>query len=188
MLEGLGADVARALTDLNVVAYALNRDGIIVWQNEASRRFIGDVRGSHFTDFVAPEDRRRAQEAFASKVFGNVPATNFKLRAVHPSGDQVPVDVSSVPLVHDGRVVGVLGMLAAPPAAPQPPSERRLTPRQHDVLRLLARGYTTVQIAEELHIAVETVRNHIRGLLAELGVHSRVEAVAVARAEGLVDD
>jgi two-component system nitrate/nitrite response regulator NarL len=49
-------------------------------------------------------------------------------------------------------------------------------------------GATTDQIADELHIARETVRNHVRGVLAELRVHSRVEAIAAARAAGLLDD
>jgi DNA-binding CsgD family transcriptional regulator len=48
------------------------------------------------------------------------------------------------------------------------------------VLALLERGRTTRQIADELHLSVETVRNHIRRLLKNLGVHSRLEAVAVA--------
>jgi DNA-binding NarL/FixJ family response regulator len=61
-----------------------------------------------------------------------------------------------------------------------------LTPRQSEVLRLLMRGRSTSQIAEELHLSVETVRNHIRRLMRALGVHTRLEAVAVARREHLV--
>ena len=56
-----------------------------------------------------------------------------------------------------------------------------LTPRQAEVLRLLERGHSTHQIARELHLSIETVRNHIRHLLRALGVHSRIEAVAMAR-------
>jgi len=60
-----------------------------------------------------------------------------------------------------------------------------LTPRQAEVLRLLEHGRSTDQIAEELHLSRETVRNHIRHLLQALGVHSRLEAVALARQEHL---
>jgi DNA-binding NarL/FixJ family response regulator len=41
-------------------------------------------------------------------------------------------------------------------------------------------------VAAELHLTTETVRNHIRRLLAALGAHSRLEAVAVARLHGLI--
>ena len=60
-----------------------------------------------------------------------------------------------------------------------------LTPRQGEVLRLLDHGRSTRQIADELHLSPETVRNHIRGLMKALGVHSRLEAVALARHEHL---
>ena len=70
----------------------------------------------------------------------------------------------------DGR-----GGRAATAASPD------LTPRQTEVLGLLERGLSTEQIARELQLSVETVRNHIRAVLRGLGVHSRLEAVAVAR-------
>jgi PAS domain S-box-containing protein len=187
VLERLGADVGRALTDVNVLAYALDREGVIVWQNRASQDFIGDVRGSHFNDFVVVEDRRRAQEAFMSKVNGKAAFTDYVVQVRRPSGQEVLVEVSSVPLRRGDDVIGVLAISAKPPV-PTPDAVRRLTPRQRDVLRLLAAGSTTDQIADELHIARETVRNHIRGVLSELRVHSRVEAIAAARSAGLLDD
>jgi DNA-binding NarL/FixJ family response regulator len=55
-----------------------------------------------------------------------------------------------------------------------------LTPRQAEVLELLERGRSTSQIAEELQLSTETVRNHIRHLLRAVGAHSRLEAVAIA--------
>jgi DNA-binding NarL/FixJ family response regulator len=54
------------------------------------------------------------------------------------------------------------------------------------VLRLLQQGRSTDQIAAELSLSRETVRNHIRHLLRALGVHTRLEAVAVARREHLL--
>ena len=56
------------------------------------------------------------------------------------------------------------------------------------MLRLLEHGRSTDQIAQELHLSRETVRNHIRHILQALGVHSRLEAVAVARQEHLAGD
>jgi len=79
------------------------------------------------------------------------------------------------------RVVGVFGLLGRPlddePAAPHPD----LTPREAEVLRLLEQGRSTKQIASELHVSTETVRNHVRHLFRALGVNSRLEAVAAAR-------
>ena len=69
---------------------------------------------------------------------------------------------------------------------PEPPQHPHLTPRQSEVLRLLDRGHSTAQIAQELHLSLETVRNHIRHLMRALGVHTRLEAVAVARHGDLV--
>ena len=71
----------------------------------------------------------------------------------------------------------------------QPPPDgpaARLTPRQLQVLRLLAEGVTARGIATRLGLAETTVRNHIRAVLGELGAHSQLEAVARARAQGLV--
>jgi DNA-binding CsgD family transcriptional regulator len=134
---------------------------------------------------IVVEDRRRAQEAFMSKVNGKAASTDYDVR--RPSGEQVLVQVNSVPLRRGDEVIGVFAISAKPPV-PIADAARRLTPRQRDVLRLLAAGATTDQIADELHIARETVRNHVRGVLAELRVHSRVEVIAAARAAGLLDD
>jgi DNA-binding NarL/FixJ family response regulator len=54
------------------------------------------------------------------------------------------------------------------------------------VLRLLELGFSTEQRARELHLSIETVRNHIRHLLRALNARSRIEAVAIGRREHLV--
>ncbi|VAW00846.1 hypothetical protein MNBD_ACTINO01-11 [hydrothermal vent metagenome] len=55
-----------------------------------------------------------------------------------------------------------------------------LTPRERDVLELLTEGLDGSMIAERLYLSPATVRNHIQHILTKLGVHSRVEAVALA--------
>jgi len=62
-----------------------------------------------------------------------------------------------------------------------------LTPREHIVLTLLAKGHGTQDIAEHLSISLNTVRNHIQHILQKLQVHTRLEAVALAIKHGLVD-
>jgi len=61
-----------------------------------------------------------------------------------------------------------------------------LTPLEHDVLTLMAKGLDNNEIADELHIGYGTVRGHVRGVLEKLGAHSRLQAVAEAREAGLI--
>jgi len=61
-----------------------------------------------------------------------------------------------------------------------------LTPRELEVLQLLAEGLTQPQIAKELVISPRTVGTHIQNLLGKLDVHSRAQAVALAHRIGLV--
>jgi DNA-binding transcriptional LysR family regulator len=62
-----------------------------------------------------------------------------------------------------------------------------LTARQLDVLRLLAEGKTTREIASELSVSQTTVRNHVAGLISALGVHTRLQAVIAAKRAGFLD-
>jgi DNA-binding NarL/FixJ family response regulator len=62
-----------------------------------------------------------------------------------------------------------------------------LTPRELEVLALLAEGLTNAEIARRLVISPLTARNHVSNLQAKLGVHSKLEALAVAMREGLID-
>lgn len=68
-----------------------------------------------------------------------------------------------------------------PEALPSPWFEglSRLTPREQEVLRILAFGASTGSIGELLGISKATVRSHVKSLLTKLGVHSRVEAISV---------
>jgi two-component system NarL family response regulator len=61
-----------------------------------------------------------------------------------------------------------------------------LTGREIQVLELVAQGNTSRRIAEQLFIAENTVRNHIRNILDKLGLHSRAEAVLYAAREDLI--
>ena len=61
-----------------------------------------------------------------------------------------------------------------------------LTPRERQILRLLASGASTKRVAESLNVSETTVRNHVQNLFNKLGVHSRVECVAMAHELGFV--
>lgn len=61
-----------------------------------------------------------------------------------------------------------------------------LTGRQQEILRLVAGGKCSCEVAEQLNISPETVRNHMRNILSRLGVHSRAQAVSVAYQQRLI--
>jgi PAS domain S-box-containing protein len=182
-LQALEADLEPALAAVNVPSYVLDSVGVIRWVNPAAEKFVGDVRGRQFTSVCAPEATRYARELFARKVTGTARVTDAEVTVIEANGDRATVELSSVPLRNGGRVIGVFGQVTQVEEGPALLHHPQLTPRQMEVLRLLERGHSTAQMAGELHLSVETVRNHVAAILRALGVHSRVEAVAIGRHE-----
>jgi PAS domain S-box-containing protein len=179
--ESLRGDFRGALENITVPSYVLDKAGVIRWVNRAAMELVGDVRGLHFTEVVAPEDTRRAHELFTRKIIGAVSATEAEGVLLRADGTRVALEISAAPFKNGDCIVGVFGQLVneleEPPETPHPD----LTRRQIEVLRLLEHGRSTQQIADELHLSALTVRNHVRNLLRVLGAHSRIEAVALAR-------
>lgn len=66
-------------------------------------------------------------------------------------------------------------------------TSRSLTPREKQVLRLVTKGMTNKEIGAHLHIAENTVKNHLRNILEKLHLQNRAQAAAYAVREGLVD-
>jgi DNA-binding CsgD family transcriptional regulator len=69
----------------------------------------------------------------------------------------------------------------------RPSSELALTPRELEVLRLVAGGASTRAVAAHLCVSLATVRNHVQNMLGKLGAHSRLEAAAYAARNGMLD-
>jgi len=182
-LQDIGGDVADALERVRVPAYVVDKHGIIRWENKAALAVFGDLRGKQITSVVAPEERRRAREIFYRNLTGPPEGSDNRGVAYDADGERITVEISAVPLTRDHHVIGVFGQVVDIEDEAPPPPHPHLTPRQIEVLRLLERGRTTAQIAEELHLSTETVRNHIRGVMRNLGAHSRLEAVFLARPE-----
>ena len=184
--SGIPGDVRGALEEVNVPSYALDRFGIIRWLNPAARKLLGDMRGRQQSSVVAPELVREARESFTRKVIGTERKTDASVVLLDSEGVRVQCEISSVPLREGGRIVGVFGIVASRESTAPPRPHPHLTPRQNQILHLISQGHSTLQIAEELHLSTDTVRNHVRRMLRALNVHSRVEAIALAHRDGVL--
>lgn len=97
-------------------------------------------------------------------------------------------------LIDGIRQVGRGGQALAPALVPllvaqigQPPAAaQRLSPREIEVLQLLARGMSTSELSRTLHLSINTVRNHVQSILTRLGAHSKLEAVSIGLRDGLI--
>jgi DNA-binding CsgD family transcriptional regulator len=186
-------DVTAALEAVAVPSAVIGRDGRIRWLNRGATEIIGDRVGEPFGLAIAPEDHDVARTNFEMKLVGDAASTNYSVTLVSCNGRRLPVIVSSVPFWERGKITGVFGV-AYPAGARGGGTPRsngsaeipELTGRQFEALALLAEGLGTRVIARQLGIAEETARNHIRGILSQLGVHSRLEAVVRAYRLGLL--
>jgi DNA-binding NarL/FixJ family response regulator len=110
-------------------------------------------------------------------------------------------DAPAADLVHAVRVVAAGEALLAPTVTrrliaefaarphadrPRPTTLNALTPRETEVLRLIARGRSNQEIAADLVVAEQTVKTHIGRILGKLGLRDRAQAVVLAYESGLV--
>ena len=115
----------------------------------------------------------------------------YQLDTRHAGGQRVRVVVDVLPTAR-GWTYRFLPDRRADRAAPPPSVQASaespfvLTGRERDVLRLLAAGAGTGEMARELGISATTVRNHIQHLLDKLKAHNRLQAVSVAQRHGLL--
>jgi DNA-binding NarL/FixJ family response regulator len=85
------------------------------------------------------------------------------------------------------KLLGEFNVLARRAEERQRVMSPRLTDRELEVLKLVAKGLSNREIASELFIAENTVKNHVRNILEKLHLHSRMEAVVYAMREKLFD-
>jgi len=175
--DGALAEVAR--TDPDVVVMDLRMpgmDGIT-----ATRRLAGGPKVLVLTTFDADENIYRALRAGAS---------GFLLKGARPAelADAVRVVAAGeallAPSVTRRLVEHVVQSGLAPPGPP--PGTPRLTPREREVLVLVAAGLSNTEIAARLVLAEQTVKTHVSHMLTKLGLRDRVQAVVHAYETGLV--
>src|SRR5947209_3467138 len=165
----LSAPARRALDEIELAIYVLDGERRLAWANRVAHALLRSTQ-SRFLRAIMADD-----------------ASTHDVVVNGPDARALELRIQSAPLCESGDVVGTLGV-ALPlrarvrpttPAAGTDPAPA-LTPRQREVLHLLCEGLDTRQIAGRLQLADDTVRNHVRGVLSRLGVHSRVEAVVLA--------
>jgi DNA-binding CsgD family transcriptional regulator len=182
--EEFAALVPEAVANVNVPAYIVDRSGGIRWLNAAARRLVGEAVGLPFTAVVG------MGEAEARSIFGrNLVRPGPHDRSVtlmRANKTSERVDLSSVPLGDGHQAVGMFGLAILRTQRTRAARVGRLTPRQYQVLDLLADGVSTDAIAAQLVLSPQTVRNHVREILRRLDARTRLEAVANARRAGLV--
>lgn len=120
-------------------------------------------------------------------------ATGYLVKSAAPAEflDAVRRTAAGEPVFTPGLAGLVLGeyrrLAAAPPSGPADDSAPRLTERETEVLRLVAKGLSYKQIAERLGLSHRTVQNHVQNTLGKLQLHNRVELTRYAIERGLDD-
>src|SRR5437763_5343993 len=144
-------------------------DGRFIHMNrgaeEASGSSKAELLGRHFGELIPPEARENVEAQFRRAAECGEP-TNFETVFVDAAGHLRGVRAQHLPLRDGDEIVGVLILafdVRQPPPSDSIPldSHPRLTPRQRQILDLIAAGRTTAEIARELTLSTETVRNHL---------------------------
>lgn len=178
-------DLARTLERVRVPSAIADHRGTITWLNAAARAAFGDLQGRPFITVVAPEHVATVERE-QQRVLDGEPVTDYEVDVLTVDGRR-RAQISSVPIEGGDACHAVFGVAVTRPTR-RAAASAHLTPRQSDVLRLLSQGASTDDIAGALHLSKETVRNHVRHILRALSAHSRLEAVALAHRQGLLED
>jgi DNA-binding NarL/FixJ family response regulator len=150
---------------------------------------IGELREAnpHFAALVltASLDRAehaRAVEAGAAGVLHKSADVDAILDATRRLGD-------GETLLSDAELVALLRLAGQNREEEEEArvSIEQITPREREVLQMLAEGLSNKEIAAELHMSVDTERTHMMNILNKLGVHSRLQALVFATRHGLVE-
>ena len=125
-------------------------------------------------------------EALSDAATAGAAAFLLKEEPVQRVIDAIRPAVDGSITINRGMLEGLLNRLAAKTEATTNGAGQRLTAREAEVLTLLSQGVDAQAIARKLGISVNTSRSHVKSMMAKLGAHSQLEAVAVATRSGLI--
>ena len=131
------------------------------------------------TTFDTDENLYRALQAGASGFLLKVSSPEHLITAIR-------VVAGGEALLDPAVTTRVISAFAGRPGPEQPPELGELTPRETDVLRLMARGLSNAEISAALTVGEATVKTHVARVLMKLGLRDRVQAVVYAYESGLV--
>src|SRR5712691_518526 len=154
----------------------------------ASGKLDAELLGREITHLLPREAHENVLAQFRRAIERGEP-TDFETAFVDASGQLRGVRVQHLPLRDGDTIVGVLALafdVRRPPSEIGLKPDLHLTMRQRQILGLIASGLSTAEVAKELTLSTETVRNHLRNASKELRAHSRVEAIATAQRLGLL--
>jgi PAS domain S-box-containing protein len=204
-MDGL---ITEALERTGDGALIVGRDGRVVLWNRAAERLLGWSRGEALgrsscemlegggsgggpvciEGCVVTQAATKAEE---------VPS--FDVLSRTKAGRPIRLNVSTLSLSPGSRSAGPIvahlfrevpagspGLTTTAGTGTTDDSVHGLTPRELEVLRLVATGANTRTAAERLGVSPATIRNHVQNLLGKLGVHSRLQAVAYATTHRLL--
>lgn len=140
-----------------------------------------ELIGSSIVDLVKPEERAASATGWAEllRVGYNEGTRTF----VRPDGSEIEFEFAARLAIVGERRLGIYVILPQGHSwtlsAPTADSRTSLTPREREIVTLIAMGRGTTELAQELHISPDTVRTHVRNAMAKAGVHTRAELVAV---------
>jgi PAS domain S-box-containing protein len=191
---------SQVLDQVDLAVIATDADGVVTTWNGRAESLYGwtheEAVGRHITELTVPDESRRTAEQVMSAIRrGDSWQGAFRLR--RKDGSVFTAFVKDSPILDDEqRLIGIVGVsieIGEPALAQAVRSmigdgsnhhgqrrTRNLSPREREVLGLLARGLTGEQIADRLVLSPETVRTHIRNAREKLGASTRVEAVTMA--------
>jgi PAS domain S-box-containing protein len=186
---------AAALDHVDLAIIATDRDGCVVTWNARAESLYGwskdEALGRPIGELTVPADEGgAAQEIIDAVVRGESWEGEFRVRG--KDGRIFSAYVKNSPIFDDaGDLIGIVGVSVEMQAGPLAAAVRSaahnarerakaLSPREREVLGLLARGLTGEQIAARLALSPETVRTHVRNAREKLGASTRVEAVTMA--------
>ena len=200
----LGRTLARAVDGVFIVC----AEGTVVMWNRAAERILGysarSAVGRLSCELLSggPEGQRLCYHGcHDAPLISTIGFRNFDVHTSTKAGKPIWLNVSAVGIASpDGhgcltvhllrdvtaakRLLGVISERM--PARRYGPVAHALTRREREILGMLSLGLSTKNVADRLHVSRTTVRNHVQSILAKLGVHSRLEAVAYATSNRLI--